>query len=122
MPRAKINIKHKIVMYALGKYNEIAVKNVPKGMAVVLPKYVFINFVKKIKLIQKGERALYRNLEFLEKKKFIEYDNQDIKITAKGKKFYKEVKEEIKPFLDIAKEMIPKKIISKTKKLQTRFK
>lgn len=122
MARAKINIKHKIVMYSLGLYNELASKNVPKGLAVVLPKYVFINFVKDIKIIKKGERALYRNLEFLEKKKCIEYDNHDITLTKKGKALYKSIKQEVRPFIDVAKTIIPKKIISKTRKLQTRFK
>ena len=122
MARAKINIKHKIVMYALGLYNELASRNVPKGLAVVLPKYVFINFVKKIKAVKKGERALYRNLEFLEKKKYIEYDNKNITMTKKGKALYKKIRKEVRPFIDVVKTIIPKKIIKKTKKLQTRFK
>lgn len=122
MPAAKISIKHKIVLFALGLYFEIASKTLPKGMSVVLPKHIFIGFVKKIKILKKGERALYRNLEFLEKKKYIEYDKKDIKITKKGKLLYKKIKKDIKPFVDVVKEIIPKKIIKKTKKLQTRFK
>jgi hypothetical protein len=122
MVKAKLNIKYKIVMYALGCYEELASKNAPKGLDVVLPKYIFINFIKKIGVIEKGERALYRNLELLEKKKYISYDNKDIIITAKGKEFYTKIKKEIEPFLEIKRAIVPEEIASKTKKLQTRFK
>lgn len=122
MAKAKLNTKYKIVMYALGLYEELASKNISKGLDVVLPKYVFINFVRNTKVIEKGERALYKNLEFLENKKYITYNNQDITITNKGKELYTKIKKEIAPFLEIMQTIKPAEITSKTKKLQTRFK
>ena len=121
MAKAKINIKYKIVMYTLGWYEELISKNITKGIEVVLPKYIFIHFIKNIGVISKGERALYRNLEFLEKKKFISYTNKDITITPKGKNFYNQIKKEVQPFIDVMQAIDPQEIVNKTKKLQTRL-
>ena len=55
----------------------------------------------KSNVIRQQERALYKNLEWLEKKKLIKYDNRMIAFTPKGLKELDKVKKEVKPFVDI---------------------
>ena len=118
----KPNIKEEIVLFALGIYREKAHRSIKKGLSIHLSKSIFIDFVKKVKLMKKGIRALYKNLEFLEKNKFITYTNKNLKLTKKGEKHYKDIKKKLKPFVEVTKIIIPKKVLNATKKLQTIFK
>ena len=118
----KLHIKEKVVLFALGFYREIATRTTKKGLGIHLSKSVFIQFVKKVKLLKKSVRALYRNLEHLEKNKYISYTNKNLNLTKKGNKMYKELKKELKPFIEVTKVIMPKKVLKATKKLQTVFK
>ena len=66
------------------------------------------------KITGKSQRGLYRNLEVLEKKKLISYENKFLKLTKKGLIKAKEIDKEIKPYFAVINKIEKKKI--KTKK------
>ena len=61
-------------------------------LEVSISKSLFIGVVKKAHLAEKKERALYKNMETLEEKKLIKYDNKQLSLTKKGKDLYKKIK------------------------------
>ncbi|MEA2037899.1 MAG: hypothetical protein U9O94_10415 [Nanoarchaeota archaeon] len=111
------------ILFTLGKWFEEANKKIKnKTLQVSISKNVFIDLVKKAKFAKKQERALYKNLEILEKKKLVEYKNKELKLTYRGKKLYQDIDQRIKPFLNVTKKLKDKDPISYTKKVQTIFK
>jgi len=118
----KLNKIEKVMLYALGRYYDISLRALPdKSLAIHLPKNVFIDFVRKVKLFEKGERAIYKNFEYLEKRKLISYENKNLTLTEKGAKEYRELREGLKPYFEI-NNIIIKDRVRDSKKLQTVFK
>lgn len=117
----KLNKIEKVMLYALGRYYEISIRTIPdKSLAIHLPKSVFIDFVKKVELFEKGERAIYKNLEYLEGRKLISYENRNLALAEKGRKEYKQLKEGLRPYFEV-NNIIVKDKVKKSKKLQTIF-
>ncbi len=111
------------ILYALGKWFEEANKKIKdKPLQVSISKSIFIDLMKKAKLTKKQERALYKNLEILEKKKLIEYKNKELNLTNKGKKVYNEINKQVEPYFYLIKKLKEKDPASYTKKIQTIFK
>ncbi|MBW2991735.1 hypothetical protein KY345_00775 [Candidatus Woesearchaeota archaeon] len=118
----KLNKIEKVMLYTLGRYYEVSQRAVSsKTLAIHLPKSVFIDFVKKVKLFEKGERAIYRNLEYLEGRKLISYENRNLRLTERGKKQYREIRDGLRPYFEVNNIIIKDKV-KKSKKLQTIFK
>lgn len=89
------------ILYSLGQcYRKLNQPYQDKPLTVFISKIAFIELLKQADFIQKQERALYKNLEFLEKKKFIEYNNKKIKLTQRGQRLFNRIEKEIKPFVD----------------------
>ena len=77
------------ILFTLGKWYEEANKKIKvRPLRICISKKIFIELVTKAGFAKKQERALYKNLETLEKKKLINYDNKQLKLTKKGKKLY----------------------------------
>jgi len=95
--------KQAFILFALGQYYLEANKRL-KGapLEVVVSKKVFIDIVQKAHISLKKERALYRNLEELEHKKFVSYDNHSLKLTPKGQRLYERLRREYGPYLNLA--------------------
>ena len=111
------------ILFTLGKWFEEANKKVKNSsLQVSISKKIFIELVKAAQFAKKQERALYKNLEILEKKKLIEYANKELKLTKKGKELYDDINKRLKPFFNVFKKLKDKNSISYTKKLQTVFK
>ena len=70
-----------------------------KPLKVYISKVDFIDLVKDF--VNKQERALYKNLELLEKKKLISYEDRKIKLTKKGQNSFIKIEQEIDPFIEI---------------------
>jgi len=120
MPNTKVQ---NYMLYALGKWFEEANERIKdKQLAVSISKVNFIEVVKKAGIAHKQERALYKNLELLEKKKLIKYANKEIDLTEKGRKLFKKIEEEMLPYFKLVKTLKETDPISYTKKLQTVFK
>lgn len=109
------------MLYALGRYYEVSSRSVSKDLAIHLPKSVFIDFVRKVELFDKGERAIYKNLEYLEGRKLVSYENRSLSLTERGRKQYKELKEGLKPYFEVNNIVVREKV-KKSKRLQTVFK
>jgi Mn-dependent DtxR family transcriptional regulator len=111
------------ILFTLGKWFEEANKKIKNSsLKVSISKTTFIDLVKTAKFAKKQERALYKNLEILEKKKLVEYKNKELELTKKGKKLYEEINDSLKPFFNVFKKLKDKNPIGYTKKVQTIFK
>ena len=81
----KLTRTQRFILYSLSKFYEHL--NQPledKPLKLRTSKVAFIELLTKSKIIARQERALYKNLEILEKKKLIEYDNRMIRFTKIG--------------------------------------
>ncbi|MFH2028316.1 MAG: hypothetical protein ABIJ08_04220 [Nanoarchaeota archaeon] len=108
------------ILYALGKWFEEANKRIKdKPLAVSINKVTFINLVKNAKIAKKQERALYKNLEILEKKRLVNYMNKELELTQKGEKLFKNIEKEVLPYFNLITQLKEKDPIRFTRKLQT---
>ena len=80
-----------------------------------------VSLCKKAGLTEKGERALYKNLEDLEKSRHISYENKILKLTNKGAGNYKKTKSQLSPYLNIIKIIESENLLKLTKKARTTF-
>lgn len=114
--------KQKFILFVLGKLCEVANKNLKeKILQVSISKSAFIEIVKKGGLAEKGERALYKNLEGLEKYGFVSYENKILKLTNKGSKEYSRINRQTTPYLDIIKIIEAENLVKLTAKARTIF-
>jgi len=118
----KTTKNQKYILYALGKWFEEANDSVKsKNLKVSISKTIFIELVHNAGIAKKQKRALYKNLETLENKKLLKYENMELELTKKGEKLYESIKKEINPFIEIYKKLKEKDPTSHTKKIQTVF-
>jgi len=111
------------ILYALGKWFEEANKKIQdKSLEVSISKALFIDMAKKAKFAEKQERALYKNLEILEKKKLISYNTKELMLTNKGKKVYDKISCDLGPYFYLIDKLKKEDPILYTKKVQTIFK
>lgn len=118
----RLNKKHKFILYALYQFLREANKRfTDKPLKMSVSKIVFIEALKKTKIADKSERALYRNLEVLEKKKLIRYENKFLKPTKRGLNMFISMHREIFPYLH-ATAILKKEAPRMSRKAQTYFK
>ncbi len=119
----KMTKVQKYILYALGKWFQEANKRIKdRPLVVSINKVSFIEIVKKAKIAKKQERALYKNLEILQKKKLVSYENKELKLTAKGERLFRKIESEVIPYFKLIKTLKEKDPIKYTRKLQTVFK
>ncbi|HIH38111.1 hypothetical protein J4460_05285 [Candidatus Woesearchaeota archaeon] len=91
-----------LVLFALGAYYDHMDKVLQgKGLSIAISKVSFIHFLKEAGLAKKGNRALYQNLESLEKGRYITYDGQVLHLTKRGREKVKKMQGQMQPYLDI---------------------
>ncbi len=118
----KLSEKQRFILFVLGKlYEESNRKLKEKILQVSISKSAFIEIVKKGGLTEKGERALYKNLEDLEKLNYINYENKILGLNRKGLKEYNKINRELKPYLNIIKIIESENLVRLTKKAMTTF-
>ncbi|MDA1197244.1 MAG: hypothetical protein O2779_04755 [Nanoarchaeota archaeon] len=111
------------ILFTLGKWFEEANKKiVGKPLEVSISKTIFIGLVKKAEFARKQSRALYKNLEILEKKKLISYANKELMLTARGRKLYATIDSRVSPYVDVVSRLRERDASKYTKKVQTVFK
>jgi len=92
----------KRILYSLGQcYQKLNQPYQDKPLKVLISKIAFIELIQQAEFTKKQPRALYKNLEFLEKKKLIEYKERKIKLTQKGQRFFNKIEKETKPYFNI---------------------
>lgn len=107
----------RLILYSLGQfYHSINQPLIEKPVKLRTSKITFIELLLESKIITKQERALYKNLETLEKKKLIEYEHHLIKFTEKGLKELEKINKELKQFSNMEKYFLEAK---SKRKLQT---
>lgn len=81
----KITQTQRLILYALGHfYQSINQPLVDKPVTLQTSKITFIEHLLLSGIVAKHERALYKNLETLEKAGLIGYDNRMVKLTEEG--------------------------------------
>ena len=112
--------KQKFVLFVLGKLCETAnMRLKEKMLQVSISKSAFIEIVRRGGLTEKGERALYKNLEDLEKSKHISYQNRVLNLTANGSKEYGKISRQLSPYLNIIEVIDSENLVKLTTKTKT---
>ena len=107
-----------LILYALGEfYQSLNQPLVEKPLQLQTSKITFIEHLLASKIITKQERAVYKNLELLEKKKLIQYDNKMVQLTEYGLKELQKMTIDLEQFAAV--ENYFKRIGKPHRKLQT---
>ncbi len=94
----------RLILYALGHfYTSLNQPLVEKPVHVQTSKIAFIEHLLAAKKISKQERALYKNLEMLQDKRLISYENRMIMFTESGLKELEKINTEIDHFTALEK-------------------
>ncbi len=80
----KLSKPERQILYALGKFYEQLNQQLHESLQLETSKIAFIELLSLSKIITKQKRALYKNIESLEKKNLVEYKNRMIKFTSEG--------------------------------------
>ncbi len=92
----KLTQVEKLILFSLGQfYKSINQPLVEKPLTLRTSKITFIEWMLHSGIIAKQERALYRNIESLEKNKLIQYDTRMIMFTNLGLKELERIKKEL---------------------------
>jgi hypothetical protein len=108
------------MLFILGRFlseTDRRFKHAPLRISV--SKVEFITTIEKLGIVKKKERAVYRNLEILEKKKYIAYKKKNLSLTRKGYNNYKKMADSADWYSKIINELKTKKILKITRKIQT---
>lgn len=88
----------KLTLYSLGQcYRQLNKRFDNAPLEVAISKSVFIETL--LQAMEKKERALYKNLELLQKKKLISYANKELRFTERGYKRFLKIQKSITPFV-----------------------
>src|SRR3989344_1786567 len=91
---------HQLVLYSLGEcYRQLNKRFEDAPLEVSVSKTLFIKLQMDAGLVGKRERALYKNFELLEKKKFVSYINSQLRFTPRGYKAFSKISKEISPYV-----------------------
>ena len=113
-----LTLVERLMLYALGQYYlSLNQPLMEKHLRLRTSKITFIEMLMNSNMVGKKERAIYKNLESLEKKKLIAYENKMIRLTEKGLEELRMINLEIDYYLEFKKYF---SIVEKPKrKLQT---
>jgi hypothetical protein len=108
------------MLYALGTtYDQFAERFKEKPLALVMSKADFIDLVHAAKIASKKDRAVYRNLESLEKLRLIAYNNRTLALTKKGAAAYQAIRKEMAPYFYVRDLLRSDDLLRYTTKRQT---
>ncbi len=110
------------VLFALGRcYEECERRFADKPLVVNMSKKSFIELARKACMVSKGERAMYKNLEDLEEKKLLSYENKSLKLTQRGERHFHELLGRVEPYLAVSLLLRSEDVLKYTK-MQAKFK
>jgi DNA-binding PadR family transcriptional regulator len=111
--------KSRFILFTLFWYlNELNMHLKTSLLEVSISKSAFIKALKKAMVVKKTERSLYKNLENLEKQRYIAYDNKTLALTRKGLDAAQKMHKDMEPYYTLMTQ--PKKEFQHIK-LQTVF-
>jgi predicted methyltransferase len=98
----KLSKKHQFILFALMKYLKKLNKRFEhQPLEASVSKIDFIKLLQNLNIVEKSQRSLYKNLEILEKKKLIKYQNKFLKLTEKGLKLVQQKDNELYPYIKL---------------------
>ena len=110
----------KFILFTLGRiYQEFSKNFSDKPLEAYISKASFIELATKAHITTKTERTLYKQLEVLEKKKFVSYKNKNLALTPKGKKMFEKIEHELAPYLNVSEILKAHDMRKFTKRVQT---
>ena len=110
----------KYILFALGETcNQASKRLIDKPLQLSVSKAEFIIIAMKTQMTAKEERAIYKNLESLQEKKFISYDDKNLELTSKGQKELLKVNAELVPYLNIKEFLKTENALKYARKAQT---
>ena len=99
---ARLSRRYQFILYALMKYlKKLNKKFEDKPLEASVSKIDFIKLLKELKIVEKSERGLYKNLEILQKKRLIKYENKFLKLTDRGFRIVKEKEDSLYPYIKL---------------------
>jgi len=108
------------MLFTLGmSYRELNKHFAEKPIEITLSKLGFIELVHSAGIVDKKERAIYKNLEMLEKKKLIVYENKSVRLTPRGNNWFALAASEIEPYIAARDTLSAKDLLQYTKKIKT---
>tara|TARA_Y100000296_G_C5090980_1_gene214822 strand:+ start:438 stop:800 length:363 start_codon:yes stop_codon:yes gene_type:complete len=118
----KLTRTERFMLYTLGRwYVEANKKLKKKSLSVKVSKQTFIQLVLNSGIVSKKQRALYKNLERLEKDKFIKYKNKSLTLTDRGLEYFKKINKEIDSYRKVHRTLNKKNVFKYSDKVQTKF-
>ena len=118
----ELNTPQSYILYLLGLiFEEFEKQQAGKPLLLALTKSDFIKIARRANLVSKQERAVYKNLETLEKDKLINYDNQSLALTRKGYAVFAQMTKRIAPYVRLTLTITSENLLSYARKVQTRF-
>ncbi|MEM3153959.1 MAG: hypothetical protein QW165_00115 [Candidatus Woesearchaeota archaeon] len=110
------------VLFALGRcYEECERRFADKPLSVHMSKKAFIELARAAGMVRKGERAMYKNLEDLESKKLISYENKSLRLTERGERRFQELLAKVEPYLAVSLLLRSEDVLKYTR-MQAKFK
>lgn len=107
------------ILFAVGNcYEECNKRFADSPISVKINKSMFIKLARKSKITRKKERALYKNLEALEKLKLLSYIGKNLSLTKKGQKTFERIKKDLGPYITV-KQVLSQDALQYTTKTQT---
>lgn len=98
----KLTAQQQMILYALSQfYQALNQPLVEKPLHLQTSKITFIEHLLHSNLVRIQERALYKNLEMLERQKLVQYEQHLILFTEKGLKELEKISKEINQYLKI---------------------
>src|ERR1041385_5250000 len=93
----------RFIFFALGRCQFEAKKRFEgKPLSVSMSKAAFIELARAAGMVAKSPRAVYRNLEELEKRKYVDYQTRSLILTERGQKAYEKILTELLPYFTVA--------------------
>jgi hypothetical protein len=89
-----------LILYSLGQCSKrLNERFEDKPLEVSVSKVAFIEALDHSGLVVKKARALYKNLETLEKKKLISYKQKQLRFTRRGFRMFTALRQQVVPFV-----------------------
>jgi hypothetical protein len=112
----------KEMLFVLGEFFKKTDKQFSAAhLEVSVSKAEFIDVIKGVKVVSKQNRALYRNLESLQKSRYIVYNDRELSFSKKGYAEYDKIRTELMRLKQIEANMATQRLQFK-RKIQARLK
>lgn len=110
------------MLFLLGMCHEHCNNHIKGPLKLELRKSDFIALAKSAGLVGKSPRAMYRNLELLEKANFISYKNSRLSLTKKGQSNFNKKLKMVQPYIEVDSMLKSTNLLRYFRKTQLSFK